>query len=121
MATNATKPVVLASASSRRLQLLRQIGIEPVVFPVDAMEKMSGLPPEELVLTNAYSKAKLAAGQKEDVWIVAADTIVVLEDKVLGKPKTPEEATRMLLDLSGKMHSVYTVSYTHLEVYKRQP
>ena len=55
-----------------------------------------------------------------DIMIIGADTIVSYEDKILGKPKDEDAAKEMLSMLSGKAHSVYTVSYTHLDVYKRQ-
>jgi septum formation protein len=101
--------VVLASASPRRLELLRRIGIEPEVRPADVDETTrSGERPDALVARLAEAKA-LAVGEVPDgVLVVAADTVVVLGAQVLGKPTDPAEATDMLTALSGIGHRVLT-------------
>ncbi|MBQ6808736.1 MAG: septum formation protein Maf [Firmicutes bacterium] len=104
------RPVILASASPRRLMLLRQIGIEPQVLPAEIKEisPRPDMPPHELVSKNSLIKAlaaKKCLGEK-DAWIIAADTVVAVEKTVLGKPKNPEEACRMLRLLSGRWHHV---------------
>jgi septum formation protein len=99
--------LILASASPRRAQLMAQVGWEFTVRPVDIEEKLSpNLPPEEAVKELALGKA-LAASEKDGL-IIGADTIVVLEDKILGKPHSTEEALDMLSSLSGKQHQVIT-------------
>ncbi len=101
------KKLILASASPRRLGLLRQIGIEPEVFPVDAEELKTGVP-EEVVEENAVRKAQTAATLRPQNTILAADTIVAYHGKILGKPQTETEAADMLKMLSGQKHSVFT-------------
>lgn len=102
------KRLILASASPRRLDLLRTAGIEPLVIPTDSEEIEGGMPPRELVIANAKLKAEACAEQHPDGVIVAADTVVALGDKIFGKPSSSEEAAAMLNDLSGKVHSVFT-------------
>ena len=101
---------ILASASPRRLELLRQIGIEPVVIPAD-IEEISDptLSPEKIVMSNAYRKAEAAATQAAiDDIILGADTIVIANGQIFGKPRHDLEAHAMLNRLSGKKHSVYS-------------
>jgi septum formation protein len=99
--------LILASASPRRLALLRQIGIEPEILPVFAEEIKEGKP-EQVVLYNAKTKLQAAISQKPGRDILAADTVVALDGKILGKPETEEMAVRMLTELSGRRHQVYT-------------
>lgn len=106
------RAVVLASASPRRLMLLRQIGIEPRVIAAEIQEigPRPGMPAGKLVMKNANLKA-LAVSKcipKQDEWIIAADTVVALDNQLLGKPKGPEEARRMLRALSGRWHQVFS-------------
>ncbi|MCH3913980.1 MAG: Maf family protein [Acidaminococcaceae bacterium] len=101
--------VVLASGSPRRLELLRQIGIKPLVMVSNYHETESGLAPEVLVSTNALGKARSVLAQcSDEVVVIAADTVVVLDGEILGKPKNKEEAGEMLRALSGKAHWVLT-------------
>ena len=100
---------ILASGSPRRLELLRQIGIEPIVSVSNFSEAVSSSSPSILVKENARGKALdvLKKFSPNDI-IIAADTVVVLDNKVLGKPKTKDEAKEMLKALSGKTHEVLT-------------
>lgn len=101
--------IILASNSPRRKDLLRQVGIEFITAPADVDERrLPGEPPEGYALRVATDKAKTAAERGGDDLIIAADTIVVLEDQVLGKPSNAQEAERMLGMLSGRMHHVIT-------------
>jgi septum formation protein len=101
--------VVLASASPRRLELLRRIGIEPEVRPADVDEATRpGERPDALVARLAEAKALAVGDVPEGVLVVAADTVVVHGDQVLGKPTDPAEATDMLTALSGTDHRVLT-------------
>lgn len=100
----------MASASPRREQLLRQVGYEFQVLPSRAEEDNTAkLPPEELVQTHARAKAWDVARQVAPADIViGADTLVVLDGKVFGKPGSAEQACRMLQELSGRTHSVWS-------------
>lgn len=100
---------ILASGSPRRLELLRQIGIEPQVKLSNYNEDMSTSNPAELVMANAVGKGQsvLPTCNDDDV-VIAADTIVVLNNMILGKPENSEEALKMLRNLSGRTHEVFT-------------
>lgn len=101
--------VILASSSPRRLQLLQQIGIEAEVRPAAFDELSTGKMADEVVLANAVGKCQAvcsACGDK--VPVIAADTVVVLDGKILGKPKDAADAVRMLMELSGRTHKVLT-------------
>lgn len=107
--------IVLASASPRRRELLEQIGIKFDIVvsnePEDEIDK--SLSPEnytsELALMKACNVAKKLTGTKrKDSLIIAADTVVYSDGKILGKPKDSDDAFRILKSLSGKAHEVYT-------------
>ena len=108
--------VILASASPRRLALLQQIGIEATVCPAD-FDEVSGsaVQAEDVVLANAVGKCQAVVKIIGDsLPVVAADTVVVAEGVILGKPQDAEDAFKMLKQLSGKTHKVLTgiaVSY----------
>lgn len=102
--------IILASSSPRRKELLTQIGCKFKVVPSEAEEDNSkALPPEQLVINNAVAKAKDIADKLtgNDV-IIGADTIVVMQGEVYGKPINLADAKRMLSSLSGNVHTVYT-------------
>jgi septum formation protein len=101
-------PIILASASPRRIQLLRQIGIECVVHPSNIDEDTDHKDPAMLVEDLAFRKAREVGSRFPEGIIIGADTIVVLDGNVLGKPKNADDAKRMLRTLSGKTHTVYT-------------
>lgn len=102
--------VILASQSPRRRQLLGQIGLQNFdVLSLEVDESYdSSLTPEEIVATLSRRKADAAAVQDAAAIIIAADTMVFLEDLRLGKPHSEEEAFRMLSALSGRTHQVRT-------------
>lgn len=105
------KKIILASASPRRLMLLRQVGVEPELFPVQVKERhdLEGLSPETLVIYNATLKAKTAAEAcPSPGLILGADTVVVRGGELFGKPRDAAEAVAMLFSLSGSTHSVFT-------------
>lgn len=104
--------LILASASPRRLDLLRTAGIEPCVCPAECAEITGGLPPRDLVMANARLKAEACARAHSGV-IVAADTVVALGDEIFGKPHNAADAGRMLAALSGQTHSVFTGVAVH--------
>lgn len=100
--------VVLASGSPRRLELLRRLGLEPVVRPADVDERaLPGEGPSEHVARLARDKAT-AVDRRPDELVIAADTEVVLDDRVLGKPTDDADASAMLRSLAGRSHRVLT-------------
>ena len=100
--------LVLASASPRRRDLLEAAGFEVIVSPAAVEEFSDGLAPRALVLANAEMKAlKLAATMFGDV-VLGADTVVVLDGEILGKPRDLDHAVEMLHRLSGRAHEVLT-------------
>lgn len=102
--------IILASASPRRQELLRLLGVDFTIRTADLDERMDKtLPPEREVARLAREKAAAVAqtAAAEDI-IIAADTIVVCQGAVLGKPKTTADAARMLHLLSGQTHEVLT-------------
>lgn len=105
--------IYLASASPRRKELLRQVGLSFKVVPSTVEEKITKENPDEVVEELSYQKAvdvcgRLAAEGKEDFVVIGADTVVSAWGKILGKPSDKEEAARMLQDLQGGSHQVYT-------------
>jgi septum formation protein len=101
--------LVLASASPRRRDLLEAIGLGFAVRPVDLDEAaIAGrLPPDEAAVAVATAKARGADGAANTV-VLAADTMVVLDGGILGKPADAADATRMLAALGGRTHTVVT-------------
>ena len=103
------KPVVLASQSPRRRQILSLLIPELIVHPSIYSENNNQADqPREVVQTHAYHKAISVACHYPDAWIIGADTIVVLGDRILGKPAGATDAIRMLKMLSDRTHVVYT-------------
>jgi len=101
--------IILASASPRRRELLRQIGIDFTVDPADVDERvLPGESPEAYAVRVALDKARIAAQRAGTGVVIAADTIVVLDNVILGKPSDDEDAERMLMMLSGRTHQVIT-------------
>lgn len=101
-------PLILASASPRRKSLLEQIRIPFQVDASDMKENHQGGGPAENARALALQKAQKVAAGKPDYWTLGADTIVVLGENILGKPRDPEEARFMLRQLSGREHEVIT-------------
>lgn len=103
--------IILASQSPRRKELLSKHGISFSVFVTDADETVSTpMSPAQLVEELSSRKARSAAEHflRDNVLIIAADTVVALENEIFGKPEDKQDAFRMLSALSGKAHSVYT-------------
>jgi septum formation protein len=100
--------VVLASASPRRKQILENAGFEVTVRVSEADETLPDcISPQKAVELLARVKAN-AVERKPDELIIAADTVVALDGKILGKPRDEKEAFEMLSALSGKKHLVFT-------------
>lgn len=105
------KPLfVLASKSPRRKELLKNIGLQAEIMPASVDESVfSTLPPEKMVTELALLKASdVARSFRGNTYVIGADTVVTLDGKVFGKPRDINDAKRMLFELSGKTHSVYT-------------
>ena len=100
--------IILASHSPRRRELLEKLNIPFTVRVADVDETMDRtLPLEEAVARLSYRKAQAVHHEPEDI-VIAADTIVVLGDTVLGKPRDEQDALEMLKSLSGRSHQVMT-------------
>ena len=107
-AINRENPLILASASPRRRRLLEQVGLPFRSIPCNIDETgVEGAPPR-IAHILAEKKARSAYSVSEGKWILGADTIVVLDGTVLGKPNSRDEARSMLDLLGGKEHEVIT-------------
>lgn len=111
------KRIILGSASPRRRELLAQIGVDFEVRVSGKDEVYKSSVPEEIVKELSLAKAENVAeeltadpdgGMVRDTAVIGADTIVVLDDEILGKPEDEEDAVRMLTRLQGRAHFVYT-------------
>jgi septum formation protein len=101
--------IILASASPRREHLLREMGLRfTVVRPSDVEEQLHGATPDVVAMQNARCKARAVAGRHPDSVVIGADTIVVLDGKLFGKPCDVADAVRMLGQLAGRQHEVVT-------------
>jgi len=102
-------PIILASNSPRRKQLLEMIGINFDVQPSSVYEDFNlDLSPEDFVQHYAREKSLDIANKNHDHFVIGADTVVVYNQKILGKPKNIDDSFNMLKSLSGQTHSVYT-------------
>lgn len=102
--------IILASASPRRRELLSLIidDFRVLISEFDESSLPAGLAPEDHVVRAACSKARQISWQNRDSLVIGADTIVVVDDEILGKPVDETDAARMLRLLSGRSHEVYS-------------
>lgn len=101
--------LILASQSPRRQELLRLIAPEFEVFAADVDEHIeNGTSPDEAVMGLALKKARAVADLRPGDTVIGADTVVVLDGKILGKPRDNADAAEMLRRLASKTHTVYT-------------
>jgi nucleoside triphosphate pyrophosphatase len=101
--------LILASASPRRAELLRAAGIDVEVCPADVDESVQpGEAPDRYASRVALAKARAVSRQTPDRFVLGADTVVVVDDRILGKPTDSADARRMLRALSGRSHVVMT-------------
>jgi septum formation protein len=115
-------PLILASASPRRAELLKQLSLEFQIVPSDAAEVFDEqLSPLEVCQLNAHRKARAVAKKHPDALVLGADTLVFLDQEIMGKPADLAEARRMLARLQGRTHQVVTgVSLIHLRTHRER-
>jgi septum formation protein len=108
--------IILASASPRRKELLEKVGLEFEVEPGNHAESLRATAdPYALARSISYKKALVVAQRHSDALIIAADTFIVFEDAILGKPETIAESRKILITLNGKSHLVIT-GFTIIDV-----
>lgn len=101
--------IILASQSPRRKELLTRMGLTFTVLPAEIEEVIEpGLTPQEAVMSLSRQKGSAVALSHPDALVIAADTIVVFDGRILGKPHSVAQAKEMLTALSGKTHHVCT-------------
>jgi septum formation protein len=112
-------PLILASASPRRAELLRQLKLDFRIISSDAKEVLDEqLSPLELCQLNAHRKTRAVAKKNPDSLVLGADTLVFLDGEIMGKPADIADAERMLTRLQGRTHQVVTgVSLIHLRAH----
>ncbi len=109
MGLQTTGRVILASASPRRIELLQQMGLRFEIATSGVDENFrEGESPRDHVLRLAEAKAGAVSLLRPDAWVLGADTIVVIDGEILGKPSSPAEAIAMMRKLSGREHRVFT-------------
>jgi septum formation protein len=115
-------PLILASNSPRRSELLRSLGLDFDVVPSEAAEvHTEELTAAEISQLNAYRKARAVAKKHPDALVLGADTLVALDTTLLGKPRNREDAYRMLKQLQGRTHRVVTgVCLLHLRGHRQK-
>jgi septum formation protein len=115
-------PLILASASPRRAELLRLLKVDFQIMPGDVAEVAhEHLSPLEVCQLNAHRKAFAVAKKIPDALVLGADTLVFLDNEILGKPRTVTEARWMLSRLQGRSHQVVTgVSLIHLRKHQER-
>ena len=115
-------PFILASTSPRRAELLRRLHLEFTVVPSEATELWhEHLSPLEICQLNAHRKARAVAKKLPDALVLGADTLVFLDNEMLGKPRDLADAQRMLQRLQGRLHQVVTgVSLIHLRAHRER-
>ena len=116
MTISLSAPLILASASPRRQELLRFVGLKFKTIPGHVNEDyIKGESPQQHVRRLAQEKAQLIARKYPRTWVLGADTIVVIDGLILGKPKNKTQAKEMLKKLSGREHKVFT-GFTVMQV-----
>ena len=105
----AALPIVLASQSPRRVELMHEAGYTFDVLSVEVEESHdAALTPQQLTTENAIAKARAGAALRPDALVIGADTLVYLDEQPLGKPRDMTDAVQMLRRLSGRAHHVCT-------------
>ena len=103
------KPLILASASPRRQQFLTDLGLNFTCLPADIDETSNpGETPTAFALRMARTKAKAIARQHQQAYVIGSDTVVTVDNRILGKPVDAPHALKILRSLQGKTHQVIT-------------
>jgi septum formation protein len=103
------KPLILASGSPRRRRYFEDLGLDFTITTANIAEvQLPGENPDDFVLRMAAEKAMAVMRDHPESWVVAADTVVILDGEVLGKPRDQNDAVAMLMRLSGREHCVRT-------------
>jgi len=101
--------IILASGSKRRREILASCGIRHRVMPSNAVEYMTvSRLPGQVAMINARIKAEAVAKRIKSGYVIGADTVVLVRDKIIGKPKNANHAKEMLKEMSGQTIGVYT-------------
>ena len=122
MSINSTASFILASASPRRRELFQSIGLKFKIIPAHVNENyLAGESPRQHVKRLSIDKAIIIARKYPEAWVLGADTIVVIDGLILGKPKNEAQARKMLQKLSGREHKVFTgftIAHVAAKIYK---
>jgi septum formation protein len=122
MTISLSASLILASASPRRQELLRSVGLKFKIIPAHINENgLAGEGPRQHVKRLAREKAMVIAKKYPEAWVLGADTIVVIDGIVLGKPENKTQARKMLQKLSGREHKVFTgftIAHVAAEIYR---
>jgi septum formation protein len=111
--------IILASESTRRVDILRTLGISFAIVPPDVDEsKLKDESARDYVLRVSFDKAQKVGRHFPDRWVIGADTVVVYKGRVLGKPENDKDAFHMLSSLRGKWHKVIT-AYCILNISRK--
>lgn len=102
------KKIILASSSPRRIELLKKWGLEFDIVPGNIDETYNLKRPSSIVKYLSYKKAKFVKKNNPNCIVIGSDTIVVLNGKILGKPKNRQHSIDMVKELNGSTHKVYT-------------
>ena len=115
-------PLILASSSPRRVELLRALGLDFQIIPSAAAElHHEQLTAREISQLNAHRKARAVAKRHPDALVLGADTLVYLDHTLFGKPADLADAQRMLQQLQGRTHQVVTgVCLLHLRTHRER-
>jgi septum formation protein len=122
MTISLSEPCILASISPRRQELLRSVGLKFKIIPAHVNEEyLEGETPREHVRRLSQDKAMAIARKNPSALVLGADTIVVIDSLILGKPKNKKQAREMLTRLSDREHEVFTgftIAHDATKVYK---
>lgn len=117
MSITSNSSLILASASPRRREILQSVGLKFRIIPAHVNEDcLAGESPAKHVNRLSYNKAMAIAMKHQNAWVLGADTIVVIDGIILGKPANKAQAKNMLERLSGREHKVFTgFTIAHME------
>jgi septum formation protein len=122
MTIRLSESFILASVSPRRQELLRSVGLKFKIIPAHVNEEyLDGESPREHVRRLSRNKAMAIAQKNPDAWVLGADTIVVIDGLILGKPKNKKQAREMIERLSDREHKVFTgftLAHAATKIYK---